>query len=66
MATMAASAIRARSGDIRRALKNGEQVHLTFHDKPWARVIPDDYLTALEIENARLRAHLAELEEAAA
>ncbi|RBM18093.1 hypothetical protein DI005_20070 [Prauserella sp. PE36] len=69
MASMAASEIKSRSGAIRRALKNGEVMMLTFHDKPWARVIPEEKyqrFEGLEDEVAQLRAELAKHKGAAA
>lgn len=73
MATMAATDIKARSGAIRKALNRGEELLLTFHNKPWALVLPYQEATQLRTENARLtaevealRAKLAEHQEAAA
>ncbi|MFE5565979.1 hypothetical protein ACFQ68_13415 [Amycolatopsis japonica] len=36
-----------RPGDLRRALKKGHTVPLTFHHKPFAAVIPEDILGRL-------------------
>lgn len=57
--TLTAREMARRGGEVRRALQRGEQVHITFHDKPWARVVPDDFVDRLEGEIARLRAELA-------
>lgn len=58
MTTLTARDIARRAGDVRKALKRGEHVHVTFHSKPWARIVPEQYIGELESELARLRAQL--------
>ncbi|WP_431879228.1 hypothetical protein [Amycolatopsis sacchari] len=69
MTTMTAEHLSKNTGAVRRALVGGEEVRLTFHGKPYARVIADDRVQEERAELERLRAEVAalrnKLEEAA-
>lgn len=61
MTTMTAERLSKNSGDVRRALVDGGEVMLTFHGKPYARVIPLDRAEQERAELERLRAEVEAL-----
>ena len=61
MATMTAEGITRNPGDLRRALGNGDEVLLTFHGKPYARLVSHDQAEEERAELARLRAEVEAL-----
>lgn len=63
MRTMPASDLNKKMGDVRRGLIADGAVRLTWRGTPWARVVPEDYVTNLEAEVARLQARLAAYEK---
>jgi antitoxin (DNA-binding transcriptional repressor) of toxin-antitoxin stability system len=63
MTTMTAKCLTRRPADVRRAVREGEEVRLTFHGTTFARVIDDAVVTREREELARLRAENHALRE---
>ncbi|RJQ74179.1 hypothetical protein D5S17_23195 [Pseudonocardiaceae bacterium YIM PH 21723] len=62
MTTMTAENLTRSPAQVRRALKDGDEVLLTFHGKPYARVLPFDRAEQERAEMERLRALVDELQ----
>lgn len=61
MTTMTSERLSKNAGEVRRSLRSGTEVTLTFRGKPFARVVPPERIDQLEAELSRLRMKLAEL-----
>lgn len=59
--SITAKDLKQGAGIIRRAAKAGDEILVTFHSKPIARIVPDDRWVALQAELQRLRALVDEL-----
>jgi antitoxin (DNA-binding transcriptional repressor) of toxin-antitoxin stability system len=60
MTTMTSERLSKNAGDVRRALRNGTEVTLTFRGKPFGRVVAPERIDQLEAEVDRLRKLLAD------
>lgn len=63
MTTMTAERLTRNPAVVRQALGNGDEVLLTFHGKPYARVISHDQAEQERAELERLRAEVATLRD---
>lgn len=61
MTTIATDQLNRAPGTLSRALRSGEEVELTFHERPYARVVPHDDLERERAELAKLRAEVEQL-----
>lgn len=52
--------LREEVGIIRRAMREGDELAVTFHSKPLARIVPDERWEQTQAELARLRQLVAE------
>lgn len=60
MTTMTSEHLSKNAGEVRRSLRHGTEVTLTFRGKPFGRVVAPERIDQLEAENDRLRRLLAE------
>ncbi|MGW5703824.1 MULTISPECIES: type II toxin-antitoxin system Phd/YefM family antitoxin [Amycolatopsis] len=61
MTTVTAHQLRAKVAVLRESMLKGEELEVTFHAKPLARVIPPARVEQERAELARLRAEVARL-----
>ncbi|HEY3479824.1 MAG TPA: hypothetical protein VGL02_13085 [Streptomyces sp.] len=64
--TLTKSDLYTRGGEVKRALDRGDRIAITFHDKPWLQLVPDELVSSLEARVAELEARTGELEAALA
>ena len=62
MTTMTAGGITRNPAAVREALRNGDEVRMTFHGKPYARVISDSRVEEERAELQRLRTEVNALQ----
>jgi antitoxin (DNA-binding transcriptional repressor) of toxin-antitoxin stability system len=55
MTTISSEHLSDNPGEVRRSLRNGTEVTLTFRGKPFGRVVAPERLDQLEAELERLR-----------
>lgn len=60
MTTMTSEHLSDNPGKVRRSLRNGTEVTLTFRGKPFGRVVAPERIAQLETELDRLRKLLAD------
>jgi antitoxin (DNA-binding transcriptional repressor) of toxin-antitoxin stability system len=60
MTTMTSERLSKKTGEIRRALREGAEIVLTFRGTPFGRVVPSGRIDQLEAELDRLRKLVAE------
>lgn len=60
MTTMSTTGVHASPGEIRRVIREGGEIDLTWHGRPYARIVPLELLAAERAELARLRSQLEE------
>lgn len=61
MATsITAKALKQGAGIIRRAMQAGDEIAVTFHSKPLARIVPDERWEQTQAELDQLRRLVAE------
>lgn len=63
MTTMTADDLSKKTGQVRQTLIDGNEVMLTFHGKPYARVIADERVEEERAELERLRAEVERLQD---
>jgi len=63
--TLTTRELHHNGGELRRTVKHGGQLVVTFHNKPFARVVPAEHYDELTAELERLRAQIAQQEVAA-
>ncbi|RSN05992.1 hypothetical protein DMC63_37935 [Streptomyces sp. WAC 05977] len=61
MTTMTAEQLSKATGTVRRALVDGDEVQLTFHNKPFARIVAHDRIEDERSELGQLRAEVETL-----
>lgn len=57
-ATMTSEGLQRHAGQVRRVLQSGGEIQLTYHSKPYGRIVLHDQLEAERAELARLRAEV--------
>ncbi len=58
--SMTSENLQRNAGMVRRVIRSGGEIELTFRSKPYGRIVPHDQLEAERAELARLRAELAQ------
>jgi|GEM_PF-4516581 len=65
MTSMTAMGMSYRPGELRKTVKSGETVELTFHGHPYATVVPTELWERAQAALAREQAYEQQKEEAA-
>lgn len=57
--SMTSEGLQRNAGMVRRVLRDGGEIELTFHSRPYGRIVSHEQLEAERAELAQLRAELA-------